>query len=329
MFSRTRPLVHFHNKDAKIGFLDRLFVRKGRPEPDFNQRMFDEDFSRIFHHYNRRGGDLFDIDTNNNDLTERLFAGVNTRYSPHGVDETIREWTEEIAEALIWAGEAYYHLWEDAESDNIKISSFGPNGVMTFLGVTFQWVPRHVEGHWDRDPEEKPREVRFLDRHRVLRFKMPKMLRKILRAQNRTLATIDRYQYGLTNFHPQATHEDPNPTTHFDFSVWRDAQDQALYRSTRGTGWNGRKHDGTKRSDFFDCHRLIRFRRNQIILRDDILRQLGSELTRLGQQFDSEYNVGIKATERLPNVEQLDELETRLSGENAAFSEVIDFCYKT
>lgn len=329
MFNRTTPLVHFRSADARGGLLDRFFVRMGRKEFGLNERMFNDDFCRIFHHFNRHVHDLFDIDTNDHNLTERLFAGVKTRYSPHGADETIREWTEEIAKALIWEGEAYYHLLGDADSDNVKINSFGPNGVMTFLGVMFQWVPRHVERHWDRDAEEKPREVRFLDRHKVLRFKMPKMLRKILRAQNRTLATIDRYRYGLTNFHPLATHEDPNPTTHFDFSVWRGAQDQVFYRSTRGTGWNGRKYDGAKRSDFFDCHRLIRFRRNQIILRDDILRQLGSELTRLGQKFNSEYAIDIKATERLPNVEQLDELETRLSEENAAFSEVIGFCYKT
>lgn len=328
MFSRVGPLVHFRNKDLKIGFLDRFFIRKERPEPDLNQRMFAEDFSRIFRHSNRSAGDLFDIATNDNVLTERLLADVNTQYGPHGLDETIREWTEEIAGALIWAGEAYYHIWEDPDSDDVKISSFDSNGVTTFLGVTFQWVPRHAERHWDRDVEEKPREVRFLDRHKVLRFTMLKMLRQMIRAQSRTLAIIDRYQYKLSSFHPQATHEDPNPTTHFDFGVWRDTQDRALYRSTRGTGWKGRKHDGAKRSDFFDCHRLIRFRRNQIILRDDILSQLGSELTGLGQKFNAKYYVRIKATEQLPSVEQLDDLEVRLSGEDATFSEVLDFCFK-
>lgn len=329
LFSRSRPLVYFHNEDMKIKFLDRFFIRKERPESDLNQRMFDEDFSLIFHHSNRRDGDLFDIATSDSVLTERLLSNVKTRYRPHGIDETIREWTEEIANALIYAGKAYYHLWDDPDSDGVKISSFGPNGVTTILGVTYQWVPRHVERHWDRDAEEKPREVRFLDRLKVLRFKMPKMLRQMFRVQNKTLAIIDRHQYGLTNFHPRATHENPNPITHFDFDAWRDAQDLALYRSTCGTGWNARRHDGTKRSDFFDCHRLIRFRRNQIILRDDILKQLGSELNRLGQQLNPKYDLSIKPSCRLPSLKQLDELELRLSAENATFSEVIDVCLKT
>nr|WP_321525145.1 hypothetical protein [uncultured Cohaesibacter sp.] len=327
-FSRSRPLVHFHNKEAQFGFLDRIFVRNEGKEPDLNQRMFDEDFSLIFNYSNRRNEDLFDITTSDQDLTERLLGSVYTRYGPHGVEKTVREWTEEIAKALIWSGKAYYHLWDESDSDNIRISSFGPNGVSTLLGITFQWVPSYKELHWDRDDEEKPREVRLLDGQKVIRFKMPKALRQILRSQNRTLATIDRHQYEITGFHLRATHEDPNPTNHFDFRVWKDNQDRALYRATRLTGWNGRQYDGAKRSDFFDCHRLIRFRRNQLILRDDILKQLSSELTRVGRQFNAEYEVRIEADEKLPSVEQLNDLEVRLSIEETSFSEVIDFCYK-
>jgi hypothetical protein len=328
-FSKSKPLLHFHNGESQLGLLDRIFFATKVKEPGFNRRMFDEDFSRIFHYSNRRSGALFDITTSDRDLTERLLASVETQYSPHGDDETIREWTEEIAGTLILSGKAYYHLWDDHDSEEIRIRSFGPSGVSTLLGVTFQRVPRHTERLWDRDDEEKPREVRLLDGQKVLRFNMPRMLRHILRAQNKTLATIDRHQYRTAKFYPQATHEAPDPANHFDFRVWHEIQDTALYRSTRKTGWNGRKYDGSKRSDFFDCHRLIRFRRNQLILRDDILKQLSSELTRVGQQFSGEYEVKIGATEKLPSVKQLDILEARFSCEDAAFSEVIDFCYKT
>ncbi|WP_299202197.1 hypothetical protein [uncultured Tateyamaria sp.] len=131
-------------------------------------------------------------------MTERLLESVDTRYSPHGVQETVREWTEEIANKLIWSGKAYYHLWDDPDTAGIRISSFGPSGVSTLLGVTFQWMPRHSERQWDRDDEEKPPELRLLDGHKALRFKMPKELRQILRAQNKTLATIDRHQYGFS-----------------------------------------------------------------------------------------------------------------------------------
>jgi hypothetical protein len=326
--TKSKPLVHFLGSDAHLGFLDRIFIKNESKEPGLNERMFHEDFSQLFHYSNRRDANLFDLTTNDEGLTERLLANVKTQYGPHGIDATVREWAEEISTTLVWENRAYYYLWEDLASDELRISSFGPNGVSTLLGLTFQWVPRHTHRHWDRDNEKKPREIRLLERSKILRFKMPRTLRQMLRAQNRTLATIDRHQYGITSLYPQATHEDPNPTQHFDFSVWRDTQDIALYRSTQRTGWSGRKYDGSKRSDFFDCHRLIRFRRNQLILRDDILKQLGSELTRVGKQFNAKYGVTIKASKQLPSIEQLNDLEARLKDETVAFSELVDFCYK-
>lgn len=328
-FSRSRPSLRFNNREAQIGFLDRVFIRKEGKEPGFYRRMFDEDFSSIFHYSNRRSGGLFDVTTSNQELTERLLASIDTRYGPHGSDETVREWAEEIAESLIWSGKAYYHLWDAPDSDNIRISSFGPSGVSIFLGVPFQWVPRQKVRHWNREDEEKQREVRLLDGHKVLRFTMPKMLRRILRAQNRTLATIDRHRFETANFLPQATHEDPNPTSHFDFGVWQDNQDKALYRATVQTGWNGRKYDGSKRSDFFDCHRQIRFRRNQLLLRDDILHQIGFELSRVGREYDAGYAINIAPSTALPKVVQIDDLESRLMREEASFTDVIDFCLKT
>jgi hypothetical protein len=161
-----------------------------------------------------------------------------------------------------------------------------------------------------------------------MRFDIPKKIKRMLSAQNRTLAALDKRQIGATDFHPQATHEDPNPTNHFDFRVWKDMQEHALYRSTRGTGWNGRKYDSSKRSDFFDCHRLIRFRRHQLMLRDDILRQLSAELSRVGKGYNTEFNVKISRTDELPSVEQLNELEARLTREEVGFTEIINYCYK-
>jgi len=324
-FSKSRPVFHFRNREAQIGLLDSVFIRNEGYEPGFNRTMFDEDFSFIFHYPHRQSSTLFDVTTSNQDLTEQLLESVDTRYSPYGVQEAVREWAEEIANTLIWSDEAYYHVGDGPNTDSMRIVSFGPSGVSTWLGVTFQWVPRHVVRHWDREDEEKPREVRILNRHKVLRFKMPKNLRRILRAQNRILATIDRHKFGAANFYTQATHEVPSPMNHFDFSVWRENQEQALYRSTRQTGWHGRKYGESKRSDFFDCHRKIRFRRNQLLLRDDILRQIGSELTRVGRKYDAEYAVSIAPTGALPQVYQLDDLESRLKREEASFKEVIDF----
>lgn len=130
------------------------------------------------------------------------------------------------------------------------------------------------------------------------------------------------------DYFPNATYESPNPRNDFDFRVWNEARDFALYRATRETGWKGRKFDSVKRSDFFDCHRLIRFRRNQVKFRDQILAQLSDELTRVGKNYKSGFKIVFLPTNELPSVAQFNELEAKLSREEIGFSDVLDFCYK-
>lgn len=324
---RSEPLRRHHFHDVHLGLTDRLLIKSRRERPDFNRRMFDEDFASLFRSTNRRSGNLFDIVSNDEELTQKLLGNVKTRYAPHSVDETIRELVEGIARSLIRSGRAYFFL-HDTEQEEIHVDSFSSDGVARLFGTHIQWVPKRRERHWDRDDEEIPREIRILDAAKVMRFDMPISIKCMLSAQNRTLAVLDRHQFGEANFHSQATHENPNPTNHFDFRVWRDTQEHALYRATRRTGWNGRKYDSTKRSDFFDCHRLIRFRRNQLLLRDDILNQLSDELSRVGKGRKAEFLVEISGTDELPSVAHLNELEVRLASEEVGFNEIIDYCYK-
>lgn len=325
---RAEPLRRHRFDGNRLGLLDRLFYKVEQERDGFNQRMFEEDFARIFNYADRNSGKLFSISSSDEKLTERLLSNVRTRYGPHPADKTVREWVEDIAQSLVWLGAAHYFLKDDAESGDIHIALFGSSGVAHLFGTHIQWVPRRTERHWDRDDEEVPREIRILDSAKVMCFVIPKAIKRMRSSQNRTLAVIDKHQFSVTDFQPKATLENPNPTNHFDFSVWRDTQERALYRSTRGTGWNGRKYESSKRSDFFDCHRLIRFRRNQLALRDDILRQISAELTRVGKGYNAEFSVEISGTDKLPSVAHLDELEARLTREEASFTEIIDYCLK-
>lgn len=325
---RAEPLRRHHYHDVHLGLIDRLLVKSERERPDFNRRMFDEDFASLFLSMNRRSGNLFDIVSNDDEFTQKLLGNIKTRYAPHSVDETIRELVEEIAQSLIWSGRAYFFLHDDTEQEKIHVASFSSDGVVRLFGTHIQWVPKRRERHWDRDDKELPREIRILDAAKIMRFDMPTPIKRMLSAQNRTLAVLDKHQFGEVNLYSQATHENPNPANHFDFRVWRDTQERALYRATRRTGWNGRKYDSTKRSDFFDCHRLIRFRRNQLLLRDDILNQLSGELSRVGKGYKAEFSVEISGTDELPNVAHLNELEERLASEEVGFNEIIDYCYK-
>jgi hypothetical protein len=326
---RAEP-SHWHQfRDEQIGLVDNLFIKCERQESDFNRRMFNEDFARLFHSLNRQSGNLFKIASNDDELMQKLLGNVKMRYAQYLVDETIRGLLEEIAHSLICFGKAYYFLYDNTEQEEIHVASFSSVGVVCLFGAHIQWVPKRRERHWDQDDKELPREIRILDASKVMRFDMPISIKRMLSAQNRTLAVLDKHQFWETNFHPQATHENPNPTNHFDFRAWRDTQERALYRATRSTGWNCRKnYDLSKRSDFFYCHRLIRFRRNQLLLRNHILNQLSSELSRVGKGYKAEFSVEISGTDELPSIAHLNELEVRLAREEVGFNEIIDYCYK-
>jgi len=325
---RAEPSHWHHFLDEQIGLVDRLFIKRERQKPNFNRRMFDEDFASLFRSMNHRSGNLFEIVSNDEELMQKLLGNIKTRYAPNPVDGTIRELVEEIAQSLIWLGSAYYFLQDDVEQKEIHVASLSSGGIFRLFGTYIQWVPKCRERHWDREDEELSREIRILDAAKVMRFDMPTSIKRMLSAQNRTLAVLDKHQSGVTNFHPPATHENPNPTNHSDLSVWIDTQERALYRATRSTGWNGRKYDSSKRSDFFDCHRLIRFRRNQLLLRDSILNQLSGEFSRVGKGYKDEFSVEISGTDELPSVAHLNELEVRLAREDVGFNEIIDYCYK-
>ncbi|MEI8665124.1 hypothetical protein P4S81_09775 [Pseudoalteromonas sp. B28] len=326
---RSEPLHLYQHHDAHFGFLDRLLVKGEQERHGFNRRMFDEDFARLFHPTSRGSSNLFEIESNDNDLMQKLLGNVNTRYyGSHTIDESIRELVEGIAQSLIWCGSSYFFLHDDTEQEKIHLASFSSYGVLSLFGTLIQWVPKRRERHWDRDDEVFSREIRILDAAKVMRFDMPIPIKRILSAQNRTLSVLDKHQFGEMNFHSQATHDTPNPTNHFDFSVWKDTQEHALYRATRRTGWNGRKYDSIKRSDFFDCHRLIRFRRNQLLLIDDILNQLSSELSKAGKSYKADFSVKISGTDELPNVAYLNELEVKLVREEVGINEIIDYCYE-
>lgn len=327
-FIKAVPLSHYQYNAENLGFIERLLIKPRRERHGFYQRMFDEDFSRIFRSSFQQKSELFSIESNDDELKQRLFRNVKTRYSSNGVDDTVREFVEEIAQSLTFCGTAYYFLYDDPEHDELHLEPCCSSSIFRFLTVYIQLVPKRRERHWNSDDEELPRELRILDRDKLMRFHMPSSIKRMLSKQNRILDVLDKHQHDINGLSSQATHENPSLYNHFDFRVWLDTKERALYRATHEMGWNGRKYDASKRSEFFDCHRLIRFRRNQLILRDHILFQLSNELTKVGRQYNAKFHIVISPTDAMPKVAELDELEVRLSTEEASFTEVIDFCFE-
>lgn len=323
---RAEPSHWHHFPDDEIGLVDSLFVKREGQRPDFNRRMFDEDFSGLLYSINRRSGNLFEILSNDDEVMQKLLGNIQTRYTTHRIDEIICELVDEIAQSLIWCGRAYYFLHDDIEEEEVHVVSLSSVGVVRLFGACIQWVPKRRERHWDREGAELPREIRILDTSKVMCFDMPTSIKHMLSAQNKTLSVLDKHQFGESKFFPHATHENPRPANHFDFSAWRDRQERVLYRATRRTGWDGR-NNSSKCSDFFICHRLIRFRRNQLVLRDNILNQLSDEFSGVGKRYNREFSVEISGSGELPSVTHLNELEKRLAREEVGFKEIIDYCY--
>ena len=313
--------------ECKIESIDKLFIKSKKNSKTFYRRMFDEDFARIFRSKSRRENDLFEILTNDEKITQNLLGSIKTRYRPRQIQEVILRLVEEIAQQLIWGEKAFYYLYENLDEETFHIVPLSSVGVICLFGAEIQWVPKRIENYFDRDDKELPREIRILDSAKIMRFKIPSSIKRILSAQNKVLAMIDKYQYEPRNFHPQPTHLNPHPTIYFDFQAWKDTQDRILYRATRRTGWNCRKSDSSKRSDFFVCHRMIRFRRNQIMLVEDILHQLSSQLTSIGKTFKSDFSIKIASANVAPSVEHLNSLEKKLEKEEVNFSEIVDYFY--
>lgn len=324
---RAEPLHQSIFGNEKMGIIDSLFFKREQQKTDFNRRMFDEDFARLFPPTNRRNGNLFEIVSNDDQLNQKLLGNVKTRYPHHLVDNTVRELVGEIAQSQIWYGRAFYFIQDDREQEEVHVVSLRVAGVVRLFGTHFQWVPKRTERHWVQDEEELPREIRILDASKLMCFDIPTSIKRMLTAQNKTLAALDKHRLKVNNFHLPATHENPNPASHFDFRVWNDKQERAFYRATRITGWTGRKYNQPKRSEFFDCFRLIRFRRNQLLLRDSILNQLSRELTRIGRGYKTDFSVNITGSDELPSIEHLNKLEALLESEEVGFTEIMNYCY--
>jgi len=324
---KAEPYFQHHDYDKPLDILDRMLFRRDLVRADFHRRMFDQDFALLFRsaHYSNENT-LFDIVSNDVELVGRLLENTSSSYRPSSVDVSIRMLIEEIAQSLIQVKTAFYFVYDNIENQKVVISSFPSLGVFRIFGTTIQWVPKRTISNWGGEDQRCPREIRILDSSKVMIFRMPHEIDSILAKQNKTLAALDQHHDLEMDFYVPPSYENPNPRSNFRSEVWANTQEQVIFRATRATGWNARKLGSTKYSDFFTCHRMIRFRRNQVILRNHILKQLGSELTRVGKSYKSDFSVEVIANKHLLSVTELNELEIKLRREEVGFTEVFDYC---
>lgn len=324
--SRDRPLILRGDYSAWNWIERRLFARS-RTERGFYQHMFRQDMMLLFSAMGSRETPPFQLDSTNPELTEQLLAKVTRRYRPR-LQELLVELTAKIAESFLASGNSFYWVMHDQKGRPNGIIDLNSQRVFSFFGQVVQYSPPGVQLLEDYSEVCTKREIRALDRRQLLIFKLPRPIWLKIARQNRVLRALDNSSLRVPlAFQPKVTHENPNVTTHFNFARWRTLQDLALYKGTREIGWNGRMSHDEKRSDFFDCVRLLRFRRVQFSLRDAILQQLSTELCRVGREYDPQFCITIRASENLQSIAQLDEIASKLEREEVSFTEVINFCF--
>ena len=326
-FSRKAP-SHIMNDELVLNSFEKKFIEMPERIGNMNQHMFREDFGNIFFGSTRMNAAIFNIISNNDEVQENLLLSF-TRVARHSRDEYVfQEVLEEIIQSLLYYGKAAY-LFHSEQSEEQVIRSLPPNTVFSLFGVLFQYLPKRIMRNWNEDDEQLGREIRLLNRDNVLFFNWPKSVRKKIQSQNRILKALDKYAFDGANKHfVQPTHENPNPKNYFDFTVWRDARDEALFEATKFTGWSGRDTSFPNKSDFFICHRLIRFRKLQIEACVHILNSLSEQLTSIGKLHSPKFEMRISFSEEYPSLSKFDELEKRLESEEANFGEVLDYCYQ-
>ncbi|WP_428529182.1 hypothetical protein [Roseibium sp.] len=325
---RRGPELHQTRWETQPSILDRLVVGKKREQPGFYRRMFDEDFSQLFNLRQSSNNKCFEVKSNDSALTERLLNSTSDRHTAHKLDDKIRDLVETVARTLIRFGTSYCFVQDDGEGSPIRLVFFPSTGMITAFGALLQWVPKDIENPSNPNGATGSREIRIIDQSRVMRFVLPKPIERMLSAQNRILAALDKHDLSTATLQSQVSSAHADGAMLFDMSVWEQQREKALFRATRDTGWNGRDRGSPERSDFFDCHRLIRFRRNQLILRDDILDQAGRELTRIGASIHPDYSISIAAANGQPSITCLNSLEAKLSAEEVSFNEIIDYCLR-
>lgn len=326
--SRDAP-EFFVNHEIVPNALEALVFRPVDRMGNFNQNMFNDDFHNMFFGSSRRDANTFRITSNNQELQDQLLGAFISRHSYSGGHSIVEELVEEVVQSLIYYGKAVYILQEH-EDEGRYFRAIPANSVMRFLGLVFQYLPRRVRRNWDSDDELLRREVRLLKRKRLLIFDWKSSVRRKVRYQNRILKTLDRYAHdGGAKHMPRPTHENPNPKNFFDFRVWKKTQDEALFTATRPTGWSGRASSHPDRSDFFICHRLIRFRKLQVELATHVLETLSDQLTDIGRQEDGNFQLSVEFSDEYQSIDELEELERRLEREEVNFGEILDYCYQS
>jgi hypothetical protein len=245
-------------------------------EQPLYRHMFQEDIQSIRFSARLRGTDER---TFRFEGTEEECAKANSLCAAIAHDDHYRT-AENIAGAigsvlqeLCFYGRSMFEITEDQENSEYSFSSLSPNYVWGLFSYYLQIAPRGAWPYLDR-------EYALLNKASIWQVEMPRELGGV-RGFRRILKELSAW----SSFGPGFVQEDlkkqqmPNE---FIFTEYRRAHQVSLYRATKMWGWDCRDRSTNYLTEFYEFHRHFTFKWAQALLRDHIIRELNSLVSRLG-----------------------------------------------
>jgi len=226
------------------------------------------------------------------------------RYDPTG---SVCDAVEEIAKHLSWEGCAVYEIISNGD-DVPYLYSFTPKNLIKLFNRFVQIIPRIEWKVWGK-------KWVFIPCNKIWYIEMPKIL-----GGQKGYVSILRKLKRIDSISPkfwQLDMELGEQSKDFDFKNYRLNIDIYMSKITKTWGWNRRDLTQERSTEFFSIFKLVTFHWAQAVLREHIIGELNTLLSRLG------INCKIIVS-GLPSVLEIEETKQQLISGTLTFAAATD-----
>ncbi len=188
----------------------------------------------------------------------------------HGLEGSLSDAVEEIAQRLSWEGSAAYELI-DSDIDVPYISGFTTKNLFKLKGWYLQIIPKKEWKFWQKKFVIQPSKKIWL-------ITMP----SILGGSKTHLKTLKRLKL-FNSLGPSFWREDMQNgviDSNFDFNEFTLENDINRTRITKHWGWNRRDWSQKRSTEFYCFYKLVDYRWSQAVLREFIVKEINKFLKR-------------------------------------------------
>jgi len=203
----------------------------------------------------------------------RVMLSSLTEGYRHQDKDLVADVIRTVASAILDAGRAYYEIAKGGDQDGgLSLYRFPPQRVACVLGWCVQCVPR-------ADAPVFGRRFVCIASNKIWRIGLPAKLGGH-RRHRAMLRSLERLELPVPRFFVDDM-EAGRQTGRFDLLTFARLNDAAISRATQRWGWNRRDFDDERATEFFTFYRTVSFNWACAVLREHILRELNSLLSRL------------------------------------------------